>query len=83
MHIETLENIFNNRKISKSIKIRVFQTYVTSVFLYNSELWTLTKKLGEDIDIFQRKQLRRILNIYWPEKISNDELYRRPNTKKM
>ena len=79
---KTLEHIFNSSKISNSIKIRTFQTYVTSVFLYNSELWTLTKKLEEEIDIFQRKQLRKILNIYWPQKISNNDLYMRTNIDK-
>ena len=45
--------------------------------LYNSELWTLTEKLKEAIDIFQRKLLKKLLRIYWPNKISNIELYNR------
>ena len=72
-----LDHIFKSRKIGNELKIRSFKTYICSVFLYNSELWTLTKKLEEDIDIFQRKQLRKILGIYWPKKISNENLYDR------
>ena len=40
---KTLNNIFDIRKISTAVKIRTFNAYVASVFLYNSELWTLTK----------------------------------------
>ena len=36
------ENIFNS-KVSKMTKIRNFIIYITSVFLYNCEMWGLTK----------------------------------------
>jgi hypothetical protein len=48
-----------------------------SVFLYNSELWTLTKQLEKEIDIFQRKIIRRAFNIKWFDKISNEDLYKK------
>ena len=70
-----LENIFKSRKIGNEIKLKVYKTYICSVFLYNSEIWTLSKTMEEDIDIFQRKQLRSILGIYWPNTISNEDLY--------
>ena len=54
---------------------RIFSAYVKSIFLYNSEIWTLTKKLEEDIDVFQRSLLRKLLDIRWPRKISNEDLY--------
>ena len=79
---KTLEKIFENKKIGVVLRIRVFNTYISSVFLYNSELWTLTKSLEESIDAFHRKQLRKVLNIYWPDKISNEELYRRTEVKR-
>lgn len=57
------------------MKVRTFKTYVEPVFLYNCELWNLTKTLENKVDAFQRKQLRRMLNIYWPYVIRNDDLY--------
>ena len=51
--------------------------YISSIFLYNCEIWTITRKLENTIDSFQRKQLRRILKIRWPKKIRNEELYKR------
>ena len=47
-----------------------------SIFLYNSELWTLTKAKEQAIDSFQRRILRTAcMNIRWPKKISNAKVY--------
>ena len=53
--------------------------YITSIFLYNSELWSLNKNLESTVDVIQRNLLRRTLQIFWPKKISNAELYRITN----
>jgi hypothetical protein len=71
--------IFESRRTSLPVKIRLFNAYVTSIFLYNSELWTLNIKDEENINIFQRKLLRKILQIKWPKTISNIELYNKTN----
>jgi len=68
------EKILKSKKICLSTRIRAFNAYVTSIFLYNSELWTLTKDKEKKIDTFQRNLLRKIMNIKWPRKITNEEL---------
>ena len=54
---------FVNRSKSMSIqmKIRTFNAFASSVFLYNSELWTLTATIEKQIDSFQRRMLRKQL----------------------
>ena len=49
-----------------------------SIFLYNSEIWALTKTLENDIDVFQRKLLRNILGIRYSAHnwLSNADLYK-------
>ena len=42
--------------------------------MYNTCLWTLTKKNTNKIDAIQRKLLRKALNIKWPTIISNENL---------
>ena len=74
---KTLNSIFSNKKNSIKIKLRTLNAYVASVFLYNSELWTLTKKLENNIDTFQRRHLRKILGINWQRNITNNEIYAR------
>ena len=60
-------------KISFTIRIRVFVALVSSVFLYNSELWSLSQKDSVRIDTFQRSFLRQIIR---KRRISNKELYK-------
>ena len=53
---------FRSKKISIKHKIRIFNTYVETIFLYNSELWTLNKTLEKTIDSFHRRLLRIAIN---------------------
>lgn len=70
-----LRHIFNNKRISRKTKVRVFKTYVEPVFLYNSELWAITKTMGTKIDAFHRRMLRWTIGASWPKKMSNETLY--------
>jgi len=77
-----LNHIFKNKKVTLKSKLRIFNTYVESIYLYNSELWTVTKSIEEEIDAFQRSLLRRLLDIKWPRKITNEELYEKTKVTK-
>ena len=64
------------------IKIRAFDCYVSSIFLYNSELWTLTTTLETAIDSFHRRLIRTLcLNVKWPEVVTNENVYKLTNIK--
>lgn len=76
-----IKPITTDRHLDLGIKLRALNAYVASVFLYNSETWTLTKASSEEIDVFHRRLLRRILNIHYPAIISNSDLYARTKEK--
>ena len=61
--------------LNRKIKIRLFRSTVESVFLYNSETWTISKTLKRKIDGTYTRMLRMALNISWRAKLTNDELY--------
>ena len=61
-----------SNKISLKTRIRIFSALVTSIALYNSELWSLTSKDIKKIDTFQRAFLRQIVR---NRRISNIRLY--------
>ncbi|KAI0228948.1 putative uncharacterized transposon-derived protein F52C9.6 [Lamellibrachia satsuma] len=48
-----------------------------SVLLYGSECWKLTAKLAHKLETFQNKCLRKILEVFWPNTITNEELHRK------
>ena len=61
--VNSMKEIFF-RDITIEVKVRSFNCYVSSVFLYNCETWTLTKTLENTIDSFQRRLLRiAVLNV--------------------
>lgn len=66
-----------SKHIELKTRIRILNAYITSIFLYNSELWTLTKSQENTIDVFQRNLLRKIIKIKWPYTIRNEDLYER------
>ena len=68
------ENVFKSNKISRRTKIKTFNIYISCIFLYNSELWGMTKTTENQINAFQRRLQRYTIGIQWPEKISNNNL---------
>ena len=69
--------MLTSKKLNIKTRIRLFNIYIGSVFLYNAELWHSSNKVDSAIDAFHRSLLRKILKIRWPFKISNIELYDR------
>ena len=70
-------HILTNTKLSLAIRNRLFNAYIRSIFLYNSELWSTNKKINNIIDTFQRRLYRKILQIKYPQVIRNTEVYSR------
>ena len=52
-----------------------FRVFAECIFLYNCELWTMTKTINDSIDAFHRRQLRYALGIKYPRVITNHQLY--------
>ena len=53
-----------------------------SIFTYGSEAWTLSKVLENKIEATEMWCLRRLSNILWKDKVSNEEVLRRLGTKR-
>ena len=75
--MQKLKHLWESRHIPLERKLRIFNSCIKPIFISQSELWTLTACLENQINAFQRKLLRKLLNIKWPTKISNKELYTR------
>ena len=67
-------------KVSEQRRIRLYNALVLPVLLYNCGAWGLTAAQAESLNAFHRKQLRRLIGIVYPARISNTELYERCNT---
>ncbi|VDP49350.1 unnamed protein product [Schistosoma margrebowiei] len=74
-----LKNIWNSKQLSTNIKVRIFKTNVKAVLLYGAETWRTTTTTMKKVQVFINSCLRKILNIYWPDTISNSLLWERTN----
>ena len=80
--MKKLADKFNSKHLSIATKIGEFRTYVTTIFMYNTELWALTKTDEKRIDSFHRRLLRQAINKKWPKKqCTNEQLYDITNEK--
>ena len=65
------------RSLGTQTKLRIFNSNVKVVLLYGSETRRRKKKTLQRIQTFINRCLRRIFNIWWPERIRNEELWQR------
>ena len=77
--MKTFTPTWTNKNLTIETKHRIFKAYVTPIMLYNSHLCTTNSTLNGQINAFQRRMLRKMLNIKWPRTISNDELKAKVN----
>ena len=68
---------------SNNTKLRIFSTNVKSVLLYGCETGRLTKTIIHQLQVLVSRCIRRILNIFWPVQISNQELWTRAKQKQI
>ena len=68
-------------KTSIKIKMRQYNSCVRSRLLYNAGVIAYTRIQLHKIDAAHRRHLRRLLGIYYPERISNQELYQQTESK--
>ena len=73
-------NIWKSNINSLKTELRLFNSNVTSVLLYKCQSWRVSKDDMYKLDVFQTNCLRRTCNLFWPNKISNEDLYRRTNS---
>ena len=71
----------NNWKTKLTTRIQLYETLVKSVLLYNCRTWGVSKDEQRKLNSFHRRQLRKVIGILWPHKISNNKLYKITETK--
>ena len=69
--------VWRSRHTSLWIKLKIFNANVKSVLLYASEIWLLTKTIINKLQAFINRRLRYIFGVFWPRKISSDDLWQR------
>ena len=74
-----LRKVWDSRQISRSTKIRIFNSNVKSILFYGAETWRFKPISEKFVHTFMNRCLRRILRIWWPNRISNQDLWQQTN----
>jgi hypothetical protein len=70
-------------KISMERRLRLYDAYITPILTYNACTWALTEAEMEELEAFRRRQLRRIIGVNYPRRISNAKLYKQCGMKEL
>ena len=81
--LDMMNKVWHSSTYSTRTKLKLYHSCVLSTLLYGSECWRLTEKDLSKLSTFHTKSLRRILRIFWPNVISNRDLFERCGTEPM
>ena len=73
--VRMLKSIWMAGRLSLQTKLRLFKNNVLTSLLYGAESWKMTKTIGKKLEVFQRRCLRRVVDVRWSNTISNEDLY--------
>ena len=76
-HLSKINKVWRSPNITEKTKIKIYSSDVLSVLLYGAECWRVTQRDSQRLSVFHTSCLRKICRIYWPQKITNKELYQR------
>lgn len=71
-----LRKIWSSSVLRRKTKLRIFQANVVSVLLYGFTTWKMTEADELKLDVFVHSCLRKILKIFWPVRMTNEEVRR-------
>jgi hypothetical protein len=72
-----LNKLWKSTTYSTQTKLRIFNTNVKAVLLCGCETWKNSKYITTKLQVFIKRSLRKILRIFWPDQITNNELWKR------
>ena len=80
---QRLRQVWSATTINIKTKIRLYNTIVLPAAIYASETWKITTRIARKLNVFHESCLRRILGITYLDHITNDEILRRCNSRKL
>ena len=69
-----LDKIWRSSQISNKLKLRLFDSLILSILLYNAETWTLSEQFKNQLNSFATSCYRIMLNIKRIDRVSNQQI---------
>lgn len=80
---QQLQPIWARRTIHTNSKLRLFNSIIIPTAIYASETWKSSRAVIHKLNVFQQRCLRRILGVSYRDRISNEEILRRTNSRSL
>ena len=77
-----IAHLLTTKKLKISTKIRIVKCYVYSIFTYGCESWTLSKVLEDKINAMEMWCMRRLGNVKWSDRVTNESVLEKLHTKR-
>jgi len=68
-----VSKIWKSKKISLSVKTRLYEALVLSTLLYSAELWPVSVTQMKKLEAAHHRWQRSILGISWKVKVTNEK----------
>ncbi|XP_065195415.1 uncharacterized protein LOC135826742 [Sycon ciliatum] len=65
------------KHVSERSRLKLYSSLVLPVLLYNCETWGVPQAVFQRLDCFHRRQLRNLVGLLYPDRITNGDLYSR------
>ena len=72
-----LRKVWASGQYRRKTKLRIYKSNVMSVLLYGAECWKVNQNDGQRLKTFHNRCLHRILRIFWPRTITNENCMKR------
>jgi len=69
-----LKSVWKSNAYSHATKLRIYKSNVLPMLLCGAECWRMTAKDLSRLSTFHTTCLRRIMRVFWPNRISNSDL---------
>ena len=77
-----LAQVSKSKKIGLKTKKRISKCYLWSALMYGCESWTISKAMQERLEAAEIWFLRRMLSISWLDRLSNETVLRKADTRR-
>ena len=80
MTFQKMKTVLTNPHISIHTRKRTLECYIEPILMYGCEAWTISKQAQKKIEAVEMWFLRRMMNISWMAKKSNDTVLKEAHT---
>ena len=78
-----LDNVWRSSTFSLKIKLDLHTSLIVSTTIYANETWKSTARILQQLDVFYQRNLRKILEFTWKDRVTNMEVLSRTGQRRL